>query len=217
MNEWTKQFAQAFEQPLPGWDAQSKMINYDRPPVDDISKVDPGARLGAVLVLIYPKESVLHTVLTLRNVYRGTHSGQVSFPGGKVEPGDENLWATALREAQEEVNLLPENVQYIGQLSQIYIPPSRFLVSPYLAVTNETPQFTPDPTEVARIIEAPIADFLDLKNIAEKDIFVETLKAKMKVKYFAISGETVWGATAMILSELAEMARRYDWPLVVSD
>lgn len=191
------------------------MINYSRTNLSEAALLDPEARPGAVLILIYPKNNVLHTILTLRNIYRGTHSGQVSFPGGKKDPEDADLWSTALREAKEEVGLDSENVEFIGKLTQIYIPPSRFLVTPYLAVCRHTPTLKADPKEVARIIETPISLFLDPQIISAREIYVEVIKTKMEVKYFGIDGETVWGATAMILSELAEIAINHKLPLKI--
>ncbi len=191
--------------PLPGWEAQKKMINYDRPRPENIDEVDPNARLGAVLILIYPKENALHLVLILRNVYKGTHSGQISFPGGKQEPEDGSLWHTALREANEEVGIDPEKIKYIGALTKVYIPPSRFLVSPFVAISEEQPRFTADPIEVQRIIEAPISLFQDENNRLEKNLFVKALNAEMPIKYFDLEGEVLWGATAMMISELVDV------------
>lgn len=168
-------------------------------------QIDPDARKGAVLVLLYPRDGEIYTVLMLRNVYSGTHSGQVSFPGGKWEKTDADLWRTASREAQEEVGVQPESIRLLGQLSQVYIPPSRFLVSPYVAVAENTPTFRPDPVEVARIIETPLSHILKAETVGDTEVFVQALRKQMAVKYFAIDNETVWGATAMMLSELAEV------------
>lgn len=191
MEQWAAGLIKKFGMPLPGWEAQKKMINYDRPRPENIDEVDPNARLGAVLILIYPKENALHLVLILRNVYKGTHSGQISFPGGKQEPEDGSLWHTALREANEEVGIDPEKIKYIGALTKVYIPPSRFLVSPFVAISEEQPRFTADPIEVQRIIEAPISLFQDENNRLEKNLFVKALNAEMPIKYFDLEGEVL--------------------------
>jgi 8-oxo-dGTP pyrophosphatase MutT (NUDIX family) len=208
MDELLLSLQAAFLKPLPGWEAQQKMLNYLRPQVHEAMRIDPGARKGAVLVLLYPKGNELYTVLTLRHPYPGTHGGQVSFPGGKPELFDADLWHTALREAQEEIGFEHKALQPIGMLTEVYIPPSRYLVSPYIAFVPYAPVFTADPVEVARIIETPVSAILDESLINEKKIHVQVVNATMNVKYFDIDGETVWGATAMMLSELAEIFRR---------
>lgn len=208
MNELIARISEACKAPLPGWDAQKRLINYDRPVPEDVSKVDPEARLGAVLALLYPKNGELYTVLMMRNTYKGVHSNQVSFPGGELEKQDASLWHTALREANEEVGLPENKVIKISELTKVYIPPSRFLVTPFLAFAENAPNFIPDKHEVRRIIEAPISLFLDQKNILEKNLFIETYNAKIPVKYYDVEGETVWGATAMMLSEVADILNR---------
>ena len=207
MDEIIARISNAFNEPLPGWDAQKRMINYERPRPDNIANIDPNARQGAVLALLYPKNGELYTVLMLRNVYEGTHSGQVSFPGGKQETVDKTLWHTALREANEEVGIHASEVQKIGNLTQVYIPPSRFLVSPFLAYSSASPNFVPDDIEVQKIIEAPISAFMEPSKIRQKMLFVHSLNTEIEIKYYEIEGETVWGATAMMLSEISEIIR----------
>lgn len=208
MNDIIEKLSKAFESPLPGWDAQKRLINYDRPPPDNVASIDPTARQGAVMVLLYPKNGELFTVLILRNIYAGTHSGQVSFPGGKREAEDESLWHTALREANEEVGITLEKVKLIGELTQVYIPPSRFLVTPFLAFAEEPPEFQRDRIEVKRIIETPISVFLNSTSILEKMMFVESVNTEIPIKYYDVNGEVVWGATAMMLSEMAEILNK---------
>lgn len=178
------------------------MINYPRPPSTHLEERFPNARKGAVLVLFYPVENRLHTVLTLRHSYEGAHSGQVSFPGGSMEEDDESLWHTALREAHEEIGLDISRVKRIGTLSQVYIPPSNFLVTPYVAGLQSRPAYIPDSREVARIIEAPILHLFEEDRLKEKDMYIRTMQREIAVKYFALDGETVWGATGMMLNEL---------------
>lgn len=194
--------------PLPGWDAQRQMINYSRPRIGDVEKIDPKARRGAVLLLLYPKEGKDYLVLTLRNTYEGIHSGQVSLPGGKMEETDRDPVSAALRETHEEVGVDPKKVQILGSLSPIYIPPSRFLVYPFVGHTDHAPDFHADPVEVAEIIETPLEVLLNRRYRKEKPLFVRTEQAEIPVKYFDIAGHVVWGATAMILSEFAEILKR---------
>lgn len=208
MDEIIAKLSSAFQSPLPGWNAQKRLINYDRPPPDDISSFDPTARQSAVMALLYPKNGELYTVLMLRNIYEGTHSGQVSFPGGKRELEDESLWHTALREANEEVGINEQSVKLIGELTKVYIPPSKFLVTPFLAYAVEAPNFKRDRIEVQRIIETPVSAFLHAETIREKKLFVTSMNAEIPVKYYEVNGEIVWGATAMMLSELAEILNK---------
>lgn len=207
MDELFEEISKAFLKPLPGWEAQKRMINYDRPQADNIQMIDPQARKSAVLALLYPKDDKIYTVLILRNVYEGTHSGQISFPGGKYEPDDSSLWHTALREANEEVGLNPNSVQQLGILTPVYIPPSRFLVTPFLAFAKSAPSFKADPFEVQRIIETPVNLFLDATKIAEKKMFLKSFNESVTIRYYDVEGEVLWGATAMILSEICDILR----------
>lgn len=184
------------------------MINYARPKAGDVESLDPEAKKGAVLALIYPKGNVPHIILMLRNAYEGAHSNQVSFPGGRLEVSDEGLLHTALREAEEEVGIDPAQVEVLGELSKIYIPPSRFLVSPFIGFSRSRPDFKPDPVEVAEIIETPLESILTEDRIKRKPIYVQVVNSELDVKYFDLEGHVVWGATAMILSEIRELLIR---------
>lgn len=208
MDEYLNKLKRELRTPLPGWSAHEKMINYARPKATDVDKIDPEARQGAVLALIYPRNEVAHMVLMLRNAYEGVHSNQVSLPGGRLEESDDGLLQTALREAEEEVGVRREEVQILGELSKIYIPPSRFIVKPFIGYTEVPPEFRPDPIEVAEIIETPLAGILDDSRIKQKKIFVRAMGAEVEVKYFDLEGHVVWGATAMILSEIRELLLR---------
>ncbi len=216
MDEIIANLSQLSPSSLPGWEAQQKMINFKRPKPEEAELNFPHARQSAVMALLYPKNSQVHTVLMLRNTYHGVHSGQVSLPGGKMEPEDQDLWATALREANEELGIHPNEVKKILPMTQVYIPPSNFFVTPFLAVSASRPQFTPDPTEVNRIIETPLEAFLDITLQKEKYLELGRNRMRSKVKYFDISGEVVWGATAMMLSELAEIIKKNEIALNLS-
>ncbi len=196
------------DQPLPGWDAHKKMINYDRPNPTEAQLIHPNARKGAVLALLYPHQEKTFIALMKRNDYEGVHSGQVSLPGGKFEDDDKTLQNTALREAQEEVGINQKSVEILGTLSPVYIPPSNFLVTPFLGISNNRPEFQTDPVEVASLIEAPIDYLLRRDLLKEKPMFLQVFNTKVKVRYFDIDGHVVWGATAMILSEIKELILR---------
>ena len=194
--------------PLPGIDAQLKLAPYTRLTRKIAKEQDTNPKLSAVLALLFPKNNEPHLLLTLRNSYKGVHSQQVSFPGGKREDTDTSFEQTALRETQEEVGISPKSIQIIGKLTEVYIPPSRFLVHPFVGISQAQPTYKPDATEVAEIIECSISQLLDDNLVKEKDIFVSTTQLKMKTKYFDINGHVVWGATAIMLSELKEIIKQ---------
>jgi len=162
---------------------------------------------SAVLILLYPFQSRLHTVVILRNEYDGAHSGQISLPGGKAEDSDIDFKHTALREAQEEIGIIPSEIEIIGQLSRFYVRPSNFIVYPYIAYSAHRPKFYPDKTEVQRIIEIDIFNEINLNKMVNKTI---TFKNNIQVNApgFEVGGEFMWGATAMIFSELIHVLDR---------
>jgi len=193
---------------LPGEEAQMKMasrIRHDDLKLDyDLSKAIP----SGILILFYPSDDQVKTVLILRQTYEGVHSGQVSFPGGRYEESDKSIIETALRESQEEVNIDPKKVKLIGALSEMYIPPSNFLVTPVVGFTESLPDFIPDSNEVEKIIETNL-DFLFDKN-AQKETLLNIRGHKINAPYFDVHGHIVWGATAMILSELREVIESFN-------
>ncbi|AXG75027.1 CoA pyrophosphatase [Flavobacterium arcticum] len=158
---------------------------------------------SAVMMLFYPKDGVTHLTLIKRNTYPGVHSAQISFPGGKVELEDKSLEATAVRETCEEVGVSSSEIEVIMPFSEIYIPPSNFLVYPFLGLAVNTPNFKPDIVEVAEIIALPLSEFLDDSIIMDTEMKT-SYAPNIKVPGFKIQEHFVWGATAMIMSELKE-------------
>jgi 8-oxo-dGTP pyrophosphatase MutT (NUDIX family) len=162
----------------------------------------PNARPAAALVLVYPGlhgEAML--VLTERVDYGGDHSGEVSLPGGKADPGDADAAATALREAQEEVGIdaARDGVEVVGRLDALWIPPSNFLVTPIVAIAARRPAFVPDPREVAAILEAPATAFLP--DVAPVIIDPDPHGRPLRYGAYMVEGRIVWGATAAILGQ----------------
>ncbi|MFP9099713.1 NUDIX hydrolase [Flavobacterium sp. RHBU_24] len=160
-------------------------------------------RKSAVLMLVYEKERRACLVLIKRNAYKGVHSAQISFPGGKMELTDKDLSYTALREANEEIGVRQEDVHLAMPFTEIYIPPSNFLVAPYLGILQGEPDFVADVREVSEIIELPLSMLLDDAILISAPIYTES-GISVNVPAFLVNGHVVWGATAMILSELKE-------------
>lgn len=167
---------------------------------------------SAVCILLFPNEegSFSFTLMERTSTNkRDKHKGQISLPGGKKDDSDSSLAQTALRELNEEVGVLIQDVELIGQLSELYIPVSNFAVFPFIGLTNKKPSYKPQESEVKDIFEVDIKTLLDPENIKHKDIRIsEHITLKM-VPYFELEGRVVWGATAMILSELKEIVKEY--------
>lgn len=190
---------------LPAESAHIKMAPKERTEALknlDLKAVNP--RIAAVMMLFYPKNGKTHLVLIVRNAYNGVHSSQIAFPGGKYETTDADFEETALRETHEEVGVLPEKIEIIKQFSPMYIPPSNFLVHPFLGISKEELSFYPDVREVADIIELPLSTFLSDEIIIEATLST-SYGNNILVPAFNIQNHVVWGATAMILSELRDV------------
>jgi 8-oxo-dGTP pyrophosphatase MutT (NUDIX family) len=185
-------------------DAHAKMAPLERVSfLKEMNYADKNPREAAVLMLFYPKNNETHLALIVRNTYPGVHSSQIGFPGGKVEISDKNLSETALRETHEEVGISPDKIQVIKPFSTIYIPPSNFLVSPFMGISHQELKFVPDLDEVKRVLEFPLSVFLDEKTIT--NVTMSTSYAtNIKVPAFMVEKYVVWGATAMMMSELKE-------------
>jgi 8-oxo-dGTP pyrophosphatase MutT (NUDIX family) len=161
------------------------------------------ARAAAVLVLLYPDPDGAARVVLIERTFSGRHhAGEVSFPGGKAEPGDPDLVATALREAAEEVGLDPDaaGVRVVGQLDRFWIPVSDFEVTPVVALAERAPALVAQPSEVARILEPPLAMFLPDVEVEVIDRTIGTWD--LRYGHYRLDGLSVWGATARVLSQL---------------
>ena len=164
------------------------------------------AKKAAVMMLFYPKEENTHLVLIKRNSYPGVHSSQIAFPGGKVEEADVNFQETAIRETFEEIGVSPDKINVIRNFTPLYIPPSDFLVYPFMGVCTNEIEFVLQHEEVAGILELPLKTFLDDSIISTK--ILDTSYAKsLEVPVFIIDEHVVWGATAMMLSELKDVLK----------
>lgn len=203
INDLASKLVQRLAYPLPGREAQFKMASSFRVPQDYVPDTK-NAKISGVLIALYFDNNTLRTILMKRPDYKGPHSGQVSFPGGKREPADKDIVATALREAQEEVALASEHVQVIGQLSELYVPASNFLVHPVIGVLSTTPILTADNREVAHILLPDVTQFFNTEKVGIKAIQINE-GLTIEAPFFDVEGHVVWGATAMILSELTQI------------
>jgi len=194
-----------FQKGLPGSEAQQKMSPSIRNHSDE--KNDPRlARDSSVLILFYQKGEKLYFPLIERTNGNHKHSGQISLPGGKYELSDKNLVETAIRETEEELGLLGEKIHIIGPITGLYIPISNFQVQPILAYYDDLPQFKADSFEVNQIIETEIQELFNKKNKHEEIIHKNGFE--IKAPYYDVKGHKLWGATAMIVSELEELLKR---------
>lgn len=167
-------------------------------------------RPGSVIILLYEQHGKIWFPLIKRPEYIGVHSGQVSLPGGKAEPG-EDLVETALRECEEEIGVSRDGVTIVGRLSNFHVLPSNILITPVVAATQNVPEFLPDPREVARVFSASVNELLEEDAVREKEISV-TRDISMVAPHFEVDGEIVWGATAMVLSELRHVVQEIIQP-----
>ncbi len=191
---------------LPGTDVQWQMASSDRY-VRNFQRIPPkDARAASVLILLYPLYGSIYTVFMQRPYYNGVHGGQISFPGGKHEPQDENEIHTALREAQEETGIDPEKLSIIGTLTPLYIPVSNTLVTPAVAWIRRKPAFSQLSDEVVFLFDADLNKFFDPSIVKTKPFVIR--QETLEVKYYDYEGHMIWGATAMILHELLVILRR---------
>ncbi|WP_221390716.1 CoA pyrophosphatase [Dyadobacter sp. NIV53] len=165
-------------------------------------------RKSAVLILFYPHKDEIYFPLILRPAYDGVHSGQVAFPGGRYELSDENLIRTALREAQEEIGLRLTDVKILGSLTELFIPPSNFFVLPVVATIPYRPDFYPDAREVEDIFEIKLDEISNINIVGSSNIQIRG--EQVYAPHYEIQGYKIWGATAMMISELLTVINASD-------
>lgn len=190
---------------LPGATAHYKMLPPGRR-LKNNAHEQSRVKLSSVLVLIFPEGNQLFTCLMKRPTTMKHHPGQISFPGGKIEKDDASAEMTALREAQEEVGINPEQIEILGSLSELYIEVSQFSIQPFLAWADQRPNFEVNYREVEELIIFPLNRFVENETISTTEL--DTMTGLLKVNYYPFNGEIVWGATAMILSELIEILKQ---------
>jgi 8-oxo-dGTP pyrophosphatase MutT (NUDIX family) len=192
------------QKPLPGSKAQHEMVPSSR--LNDLAQEPVNPKKGGVLLLIYKEAEKLKLVFIQRTNDGGVHSGQISFPGGKFENGDKDLINTALREAEEEIGIDASKVQILGNLTTMFIPVSNYMVSPTVGFYNGTPEFEPNPDEVAGLLEVTLSHLVDDKTKGPG--LVDVRGKKFEVPVFHVDHHKIWGATAMILNEFVQVVKR---------
>lgn len=185
--------------PLPGLESQMRMAPEGRREL----KLGMNEKPASVMLLLFPEEGNIRIVFIKRNDYDGMHSGQISFPGGRAETYDKNMAQTALRETYEEIGITSKEIEIIGRLSTLHIPVSNFVVYPFVGYINKKPEFKPDPKEVKFVITANLSVFLEPSTLIKEEW--ELFGELIKVPFFNVENQKIWGATAMILSEFIEV------------
>lgn len=188
-------------EPLPGEVAHQLVMPKGRPSSSDIRSKENDYRESAVSVIIHTTSNIPECVLIQRPPYDGVHGGQVGFPGGKRELSDPDLIYTARRESNEEIGFPIESGELIGQLTEVAIPVSKFLVSPYVFWIDELPSLIPDAREVDTIFSCDLAH-LSQQEILRTSIPIQNGIVLKDMPYFDIDNRVVWGATALMLAEL---------------
>ena len=191
-------------QPLPGLEAQLRMA--PRPLMRPDPALEPGLRPAAALLLIYPYADAWHVPLTVRGSGLRHHTGQVSLPGGRLDHPGESVEDAALREAFEEIGVVPTEVEILGRLTAIPVIVSGHLLQPVVGVTLKRPAFSLAVSEVERLIELPVSRLLEPDAVAwEERVRMLPPHGMMNVPYFEVDGARVWGATAMVLAEFTAL------------
>lgn len=202
MDQWFTILKNELQKPLPGSAAQLLMATSLRRP----NQIGLPAGKAGVVILLYKQLEEVYVIFIKRAEYDGVHSGQISFPGGMHEPGDDSLLTTAIRETEEEIGISRNDITTIGTLTCLHVPVSNVYIMPVVAILTGQPAFHPDANEVAFVIEARISDIINPTNRKRKMIRIGDFE--IEAPYFDVSGQHIWGATAMMLSEFLEVLNR---------
>lgn len=196
--------AQRLRSDKPGLQSQLTMVPDLRPGDKTYQEAGDTCLRAGVLVLIYPREGRPHVVLTRRTSQVAHHQAQISFPGGQMD-AHESAVETALREAEEELDIPPAGVRVLGELTPLYVPPSDFCIYPVVAASGKRPEFRPSPREVAEVIEVPLEHLLAPGTVKKETWPIRGLD--VSVPFYSFRGHKIWGATAMILAELLDLIK----------
>lgn len=205
---WFQRILEALEEglrlPRPGLKAQLMMIPHPRPGHKVYQEVEDSCLKAGVSILLYPWRGRAHLVLTRRTGRMRHHQAQVSFPGGRQEPGESPVQA-ALREACEELGIPPQSLRTVGELTPLYVPPSNYCIYPVVAVAEKRPDFLPSSEEVDEVIEIPLDHLLDPLCVRKEVWSIRGME--ILIPYYSFREHKIWGATAMILAELLQVVK----------
>jgi 8-oxo-dGTP pyrophosphatase MutT (NUDIX family) len=207
-NRFSDQLEQIASHPSPGETAHEEIFPKIAKFRKEALAKNPDPKLSAVAAIFFPTKNDTSLLLIERQTYDGVHSGQIGFPGGKIEELDLSLEHTARRETQEEVGILGESLQLVRSLTEVYIPPSGFLVQPFLFTLKYTPELVLDPREVQSVLVMPLSKVLDDRTLVKGDIPTQG-KQIIHTVYFEHENKKIWGATAMMLAELKILLKPY--------
>lgn len=196
--------------PLPGVDAQMKMSPMGKSIHLKAQSALTTVKQSAVLVFLFEQQGTPQVLLMERTTYNGAHSGQISFPGGKKEDSDKNLKQTALREFSEEMGI-NSGIEVVGKLSNLIIPPTGFEVEPYVAITHNSVQPKPDNYEVANVLKVPLFNLFSDSVKSIQSVTASGSGLKIKAPCYFYKNKVIWGATAMMLSELESLCKSLNY------
>ena len=210
MINFTKgELKQRLSQPLTGKTSHLKMATKAR--LEELARLNGNtqqAKKSAVMLLLFHENENLQVIVIRRSNYVGVHAGQIAFPGGRFEESDIDVKTTALREIEEEIGISSDKIELIGRLSDIYVPPSNFLISVFVGYMDEKPQFKKDEREVAEIIQVDIAEFFNKNVIQEKEFVVPSNNYSVIAPYYKVKNADIWGASAMVMTEFLDMIKQ---------
>ena len=191
--------SQRLKAPLPGPQAHEPLratpIGLIKPRFEHRSPPRP----GSVLILLYEESGKIMFPLTKRPDYLGAHGGQISLPGGKTKAKKTQI-ETALQKAEKKIDIPTSQIEIVGELTEFFVIPSNFLITPVVGFLKGSPEFIPDSKEVKKIINASVEDLLRVDAVITKEILAAKM-FPMMAPHFEIENEIVWGATAMMINE----------------
>ena len=195
---------EALKKALPGSISHRKFLPQTRTLIVD--RHDTGSlKHSSVMLLLFEEKEELYVCLIKRTGHMKFHPGQIAFPGGKYEDSDEDLRTTALREVEEEIGIKADAVEILGYLTDLYIPPSNFMVRAYVGYLKEEPVFNIDDREVQEVLVLGYEHFKHPDVINIREFKTHNSTRLTKAPYFEVDGAIIWGATAMILTELLDL------------